>query len=304
LIQGSIAGATCSVENKQILKPMIQLDKSEFVQIKECLPTQNVTGFPISALSFDGQVSTMMRWAKGRLSKVVCVSNVHMIMEGHWRPEFSQVLLGADLLTPDGMPLVWLTSLMKRKPQDRVAGMELMLALCERAQALGVSLFLLGSTPEMLAQIRQQLSHDFPGLQVVGIVSPPFRELSEEEDRAIVNQIRMSGAGLVFVSLGCPKQEHWMFTHRDKVQAVMVGLGGAFSVYAGATQWAPAWVRKYGLEWLYRLLQEPGRLWKRYAITIPPFLWLAFKQVLKVRLGISPDISLREKYLGFSRSCD
>jgi N-acetylglucosaminyldiphosphoundecaprenol N-acetyl-beta-D-mannosaminyltransferase len=282
----------------QILRPMIHLDKSEFVQYKECLPTQNVTGFPISALSFDAQVGVILRWAQAHLSKVVCVSNVHMLMEGHWQSEFARVLLRADLLTPDGMPLVWLTGLMKGKPQDRVAGMELMLALCERSQAMGVSVFLMGSTPEMLAQMAQQLSQDFPNLKVAGTVSPPFRELTKQEDRAIADQINASGAGLVFVSLGCPKQEQWMSLHRGQISAVMVGLGGAFSVYAGVKQWAPEWVRRYGLEWCYRLIQEPGRLWKRYATTIPPFVWLAFKQVLKVRLGISPDISLREKYLG------
>lgn len=275
---------------------MIHLDKLEFVQPKECLPTQNVTGFPISALSFDAQVSVMVRWAQARLSKVVCVSNVHMLMEGHWRSEFAQVLLRADLLTPDGMPLVWLASLMKGKPQDRVAGMELMLALCERSQASGISLFLLGSTPEMLSQIRQQLSHDFPGLKVAGMVSPPFREFTKQEDRAITAQINASGAGLVFISLGCPKQEQWMSLHQGQIKAVMVGLGGAFSVYAGVKQWAPEWVRKYGLEWFYRLMQEPRRLWKRYAATIPPFLWLASKQVLKLRLGMNPELAFRQQW--------
>ncbi|MGI8933581.1 MAG: WecB/TagA/CpsF family glycosyltransferase [Phormidesmis sp.] len=241
-------------------------------QFKSSLPTQNVTGFPISALSFDGQVSVIMQWAIARLSRVVCVSNVHMLMEGHWQREFARVLINADLLTPDGMPLAWMTGLMKGQPQDRVAGMDLMLALCKQAQETGVSIFCLGSTPEVLETIRQKLAKDFPDLQVVGMVSPPFRALSKEEDAAIARQINESGAGLVFVSLGCPKQERWMGEHRGQVQAVMVGLGGAFSVYVGEKKWAPVWVRKYGLEWCYRLKQEPGRLWKRYASTIPPFL--------------------------------
>lgn len=278
-------------------QPMFYRDLSESVRHKSSLPTQNVTGFPISALSFDQQVSVMMQWAKAHLSKMVCVSNVHMLMEGHWEREFAQVLRKADLLTPDGMPLVWMTRLMKGQPQDRVAGMELLLALCERAQAAGVSLFFLGSTPETLSQIRQQLAKDFPSLQVVGMVSPPFRELSAEEDEAIATQINESGAGLVFVSLGCPKQERWMGEHRGQVKAVMVGLGGAFSVYVGEKKWAPALVRKYGMEWCYRLSQEPGRLWKRYASTIPPFLWLAFKQVVKIRLGMNPDLSLRQQWV-------
>ncbi len=270
--------------------------------VKKILLTQYVTGFPISALSFDDQVNVMMEWAQTRLSKVVCVSNVHMLMEGHWNREFARVLMNADMLTPDGMPLVWMTHWMKRKPQDRVAGVELMMALCERSQAASVSIFLLGSTPEMLSQMRQRLLSDFPGLRVVGMISPPFRALSAEEDQAIAAQINASGAGLVFVSLGCPKQERWMSSQRGQVRAVMVGLGGAFSVYAGNKNWAPEWVRKYGLEWCYRLMQEPGRLWKRYASTIPPFIWLAFKQIIKVRLGISPDTSLRKKYLSSRRA--
>lgn len=266
------------------------------MRVKKSLPTQSVIGFPVSSLSFDEQTRTIIRWAQAGLSKFVCVSNVHMLMEGRWQKEFAQVLLGADLLTPDGMPLVWMTSWMKRRTQDRVAGMELMMALCEQAQAADISLFLLGSEPEILSTIQQQLSQDFPKLQVVGTLSPPFRPLSIEENAAIAHKVNASKAGLVFVSLGCPKQEIWMHEHRGQVNAVMVGLGGAFSVYAGIKQWAPEWVRNLGLEWLYRLMQEPGRLWKRYATTIPPFLWLAFKQIVKVRLGLDPNLSLRQQW--------
>ena len=259
--------------------------RSNIVQVKKNLPVQSVVGFPISTLSFDGQVDAMMTWAVNRQSKAVCVSNVHMLMEGYWCTDFAKVLGEADMLTPDGMPLVWVMGLMSGRSYDRVAGLELMLALCERAQKSRVGVFLLGSTDEMLAEIQRRLRRDFSDLRVVGVVSPPFRQMSSEEKSAIARQINRSGAGLVFVSLGCPKQERWMNAHQGKVNAVMVGLGGAFGVYAGEQRWAPAWVRNCGLEWLYRLKQEPKRLWKRYASTIPPFLWLAFKQVVKARLG-------------------
>ena len=271
------------------------IDISSSVQLEPPLPVQNVVGFPVSTLSFSGQVEAIIGWAAARQSKVVCVSNVHMLMEGHWHSDFSTVLSDADLLTPDGMPLVWVASLMKGSSQERVAGMELMQALCDRAQASDVSIFFLGAEEETLEKIRFRLTQDFPQLQVAGMISPPFRPLSIEEDEEIVDQINQSGAGLLFVSLGCPKQEKWMSTHREQVQAVMLGLGGAFPVYAGIKQWAPEWVRNNGLEWLYRLLQEPRRLWGRYAQTIPPFLWLAAKQLVKVRLGISPDTSIRKK---------
>ena len=262
---------------------------SNLVKYQESVPTQAVTGFPISTLSFDGQVNTIIRWAIARRSRVVCVSNVHMLMEGHWNKAFAKVLMTADMLTPDGMPLVWMTSLMKGKPQDRVAGMELMLGLCEQAQEKGVSLFLFGSTADMLSEIRQRLAEDYPKLRVAGMLSPPFRPLSEAENEQVVAKINRSGAGLVLVSLGCPKQEQWMSGNSDRIRAVMVGLGGAFPVYAGNKKWAPSWMRRHGLEWCYRLKQDPRRLWKRYASTIPPFVWLAFKQVIKVRLGRDPD---------------
>lgn len=269
----------------------------EPLQHNEVLPTRTVIGFPVSVLSFDEQISTMIKWAQRGLSRTVCVANVHMLMEGHWHPEFAQVLSKSDLLTPDGMPLVWLTSLMNRQRQERAAGMDIMLALCKQAQAAGISIFLLGSTPEMLSKIHQKLSDEFPALIIAGMESPPFRPLSSEEDRAIVEKINASGAGLLFVSLGCPKQERWMHTHHNQVNSVMVGLGGAFPVYAGVQQWAPTWVRQLGLEWLYRLYQEPKRLWRRYANTIPPFVWLAIKQVIKVKLGLDPDLSFRQQWL-------
>ena len=275
------------------------IEKANFVQLKESvsIPTQIVTGFPISALSFDGLVDVMMQWAQAGVSRVVCVSNVHMLMEGHWNKEFANVLTNADLLTPDGMPLVWMTSLMNGKPQERAAGMELMLALCSKAQEMRVSLFVYGSTPEMLSEMRSRLARDFPRLRIAGMVSPPFRPLSEEEDSVITAQINRSGAGLVFVSLGCPKQERWMSEHRGRVRAVMVGLGGAFPVYTGNKRWAPAWVRRYGLEWCYRLKQDPRRLWKRYASTIPPFMLLALKQVIQVRLGLRSDSDFQRRHI-------
>lgn len=253
------------------------------------LPTQTVAGFPISALSFNAQVETIMRWARSRASRMVCVSNVHMLMEGRWDPTFASVLRRSDLLTPDGMPLVWMTALMKGESQDRVAGMELMLALCQQAEEKKVSVFFLGSTEETLAEIRRRLANDFPALRVAGTLSPPFRDLSPDENKAITDTIESSGAGLVFVSLGCPKQEKWMGEHHRQVKSVMVGIGGVFSVYAGEINWAPAWVRRYGMEWCYRLMQEPKRLWKRYALTIPPFVLLAIRQIVETRLGLHSE---------------
>lgn len=249
------------------------------------LPIQSVTGFPVTALTLNEQIGTILKWASKRRSKAVCVANVHMLMEAHTNPKFAGILREADLVTPDGMPLVWLMQLLGNRLQDRVAGMDILLSLCQGCRAQGTSLFFLGSDPETLEKMRQRLNHEFPGLEIAGMLPLPFRPLTPEEDEAVVEQINQSGAGIVLVSLGCPKQETWINQHRGQVHAVMLGLGAVFPVYAGIHKHAPIWVRRSGLEWLYRLVQEPRRLWKRYLTTIPPFVYLAAKQLTNFWLG-------------------
>lgn len=267
---------------------MVHLGSSTFMKLGKCQPTCDVVGFPISALSFNAQISLMMHWAHMHQSKAVYVSNVHMLMEGQRDEEFSDVLSDADLLTPDGMPLVWVMRCLSNQHHERVAGMDILLALCDKAQAERIKIFFLGSTPTVLTKIQKRLDEEFPMLEVAGLYSLPFRPLTPAEDKKIIQQINASGAGIVFVSLGCPKQEKWINQHKDSIQSVMIGLGGAFSVYAGIRKWAPKWVRDSGLEWLYRLLQEPKRLWRRYITTIPSFLLLATKQIIELKLKITP----------------
>ncbi|PSB14308.1 glycosyltransferase [Phormidesmis priestleyi ULC007] len=243
-------------------------------------PFKNVIGLPVTAFTFDDQISLILKWAKCLVSRVVCIANVHMLVEAYRDPEFAPVLQNADLVTPDGMPLVWMLRLMGAPNQDRVAGLDVLLALCERASTENISIFFLGSQSSILEKMRSQLEQDFPNLQISGMEPLPFRPLSENEDKAVVQKLNESGCGLVFVSLGCPKQEIWMSKHKDQVQAVMIGLGGAFPVYAGIHKRAPQVIRSLGLEWLYRLVQEPRRLWSRYSSTIPIFIWLACKQLV------------------------
>jgi N-acetylglucosaminyldiphosphoundecaprenol N-acetyl-beta-D-mannosaminyltransferase len=244
------------------------------------VPTARVIDFPITALKFDEQVQTILGWAIARESKAVCVANVHMLMKAYWNPEFASILKNADLVTPDGMPLVWMMRRMGAKYQDRVAGLDILQSSCESAQSLGVSVYFMGSQGDILSKMRKRLEREFPRLKIVAMEPLPFRPLTEAEDEALVKRINTSGAGLVFVSLGCPKQENWIANHKDKINSVMVGLGGAFPVYAGIQKRAPKIVRDLGMEWLYRFIQEPRRLWGRYATTIPAFVWLAFKQLL------------------------
>jgi N-acetylglucosaminyldiphosphoundecaprenol N-acetyl-beta-D-mannosaminyltransferase len=247
------------------------------------LPVQPVIGIPVTALRFDDQVEIMHQWAINRASRVVCVANVHMLMEAHRDPAFSEVMHRVDLVSPDGMPLVWMLRHLGKPDQDRMAGLDVFHALCCRAEKTGTSIFFLGSTPDVLSAIESRLHVEFPRLIIAGLESPPFRPLTDVEDQALIERINESGAGLVFVALGCPKQEKWMDGHRGRVHSVMIGLGGAFPVYAGIHKRAPNWVRKSGLEWAYRLAQEPRRLWRRYWDTNLPFTLLALRQLISAK---------------------
>ena len=274
-------------------------NRQRYLPEKALLEKQTVIGFPIVAESFTIQLNTVMGWAEQHLSKVVCVANVHMLVEAKTHPSFAKVLRHADMLTPDGMPLAWVISWLKLRYQDRVAGMDILLNVCRQAPNSGVSLFFLGSTPEILRGMRERLESEFPEVKIAGMEALPFRPLTSCEDEELTERLNNSGANIIFVSLGCPKQEWWMHHHYGKVDAVMIGLGGVFPIFSGIQKWAPEWVRRHGLEWAYRLMQEPKRLWSRYAKTIPPFVWLVCVQLVKVKLGLNPDKAVRETIFRF-----
>lgn len=247
------------------------------------LPRKIVLKTPVTAVPFNVQIETMTDWARQRESRTVCVANVHMLTEAYQNPEFASVLQEADLVTPDGMPLVWMLRWLGTQEQDRVAGLDIFVALCHLASLQGISIFFLGSDDDTLGRIRTRLQQEFPDLKIAGMQSLPFRPLTESEDAAIIEQINTSGAGFVFLALGCPKQEQWIAQHKHKVQAVMLGLGWAFTVYAGIQNRAPRWMQKAGLEWLYRLALEPGRLSQRYWHSNRLFIQLAIKQLLSAK---------------------
>lgn len=253
------------------------------------IPTVGVIGSPVTALTLDRQIATVMAWAKCRWSKAVFAANVHMLMEAHWNPEFAAILNQADLVTPDGMPLVWVMKQMGLSEQDRVTGSDLFQYCCEQAEAQSISVAFVGADLSTLAKMRQRLAKDFANLIIAAMEPLPFRPLTPQEDRELIERINASGAGLVFVALGCPKQERWIIEHRGKINAVMLGVGAVFPFYAGTVQRAPEQMQRLGLEWLHRIQQEPKRLWKRYADTIPSFMMLAAKQlVMKVKGGDRP----------------
>ena len=249
------------------------------------IPTKELLNTPVTCLSFEEQIMLMLRWAKARTSKVVCLANVHMLMEAYWNPIFSKVLHNADLVTSDGKPLVLMLQLLGIKNQNQVAGMDVFLNLCDLAEQTGVKVYFIGSTENILQKIKKKLSREYPILQVAGMKAVPY--VSTEKlinnytgDRDLIAEINQSGAGIVFVCLGCPKQEIWMSRYQGSIQGVMVGVGAVFSMYAGINPRAPHWMQRAGLEWLFRLMQEPRRLWRRYGSTIPPFLYLAVKQLV------------------------
>jgi N-acetylglucosaminyldiphosphoundecaprenol N-acetyl-beta-D-mannosaminyltransferase len=202
-----------------------------------------------------------------------------MVMEGHDLPAYQQVVNGADLVTPDGMPLVWALRRLGVPAQQRVYGPDLALAVAAAAADAGIPIGLYGGREDVLADLQASYRQRFPALRVVYAHSPPFRELSAAEDAAVVQEIRDSGARILFVGLGCPKQECWMAKHRGRVPAVMLGVGAAFDFHAGRVRQAPGWLQRAGLEWLFRLFMEPRRLWYRYLKHNPRFLWLLARQL-------------------------
>jgi N-acetylglucosaminyldiphosphoundecaprenol N-acetyl-beta-D-mannosaminyltransferase len=239
-----------------------------------------IIGVRIHSTNYAAAASQVLAWARAGESRYVCAANVHMLMEAYDSPDFCHVVNAADLVTPDGMPLVWVMRSRGAVGQGRVYGPTLMLHVVEKAASQNVPIGLLGGTPEVLELLNQRLKQDFPSLKIVFSVSPPFRALTDAQEAELVELIQASGVRILFVGLGCPKQERWMAEHREKVSAVMLGVGAAFDFHAGQKRQAPAGLQKLGLEWLFRLLQEPGRLWRRYLINNPRFILLVILESL------------------------
>jgi N-acetylglucosaminyldiphosphoundecaprenol N-acetyl-beta-D-mannosaminyltransferase len=239
---------------------------------------RELLGIGLDVAPFSAFVERITALARDRQSAYVCLVNAHMTVEASRDPGFAAVVVGADLAAPDGMPLVGALRLLYGVVQERVAGVDLMAALLESAEREGVAVFFYGEAEPVLEAVVARARRDFPRLQLAGALSPPFRALSAAEQAQHAAQIEASGARLVLVALGCPKQERWMAGQKGSIRGVMVGLGGAFAVYAGLRSRAPAWMRRHSLEWLYRLLQEPGRLWRRYLMTNTLFLLLLSRQ--------------------------
>ncbi|WP_228856232.1 WecB/TagA/CpsF family glycosyltransferase [Desulfomarina profundi] len=200
-------------------------------------------------------------------------------------PEFKTVVNNADLVVPDGVPLVWALKALGEKTATQVRGSDLLLHLCRESEKSGIPIGLYGGTPDSLNDFRKFLKNEYSDLKITFSYSPPFRELTQEEQEKYVREIRASGCSILFVGIGCPKQEKWMAGHRDKIPCVMIGVGAAFDFFSGRKKHAPRWMQKAGLEWLFRLASDPRRLWKRYLKHNPRFIYYFGKQYIRYRFG-------------------
>ncbi|OFV95860.1 MAG: hypothetical protein A3F68_00945 [Acidobacteria bacterium RIFCSPLOWO2_12_FULL_54_10] len=234
-----------------------------------------VLGIRVHAVQIPDVVQQMERWiTEKEFGHFVTLTNVHSVIEAQQNDLFHETLLSADLSVPDGMPLVWVGRLRGHSLQRRVYGPDLLADFLRITAPKGYRHYFYGGAPGIADRMVEEMRKNIPELTVVGTYSPPFRPMTPEEDAAIVEKINQAKPDVLWVGLGCPKQEIWMFQHRQRLQVpVLVGVGQAFNIYAGDLRQAPPWMRENGLEWFFRLLLEPRRLWRRYLLYNTKFLF-------------------------------
>lgn len=247
------------------------------------LVSRQVLGMRVDATSYEDASRRVLEKVHLGGTGYVCVATVHMTMEAFDSADYQRIVNGAFLVVPDGRPLFWALRIMGVKEANQVRGTGLMTHVVERAAREGVPIGLYGGTPEVLEKLTRVLQERHPGVRVACKIAPPFRKLTSEEDEAITRKIVASGARILFVGIGCPKQERWIAAHKDRIPAVMLGVGAAFDFHTGRVRQAPGWMQVVGLEWLFRLLMDPRRLWKRYAKHNPRFVALFLAQLLGLR---------------------
>jgi N-acetylglucosaminyldiphosphoundecaprenol N-acetyl-beta-D-mannosaminyltransferase len=259
----------------------------------EDVRTREILGLPIAMTDYSEAMDVMDGMIARRERGYVCATAVHAVMVAQSDPEMREAIRGSTLTVPDGMPLVWAANLLGEDLADRVYGPELMLRYCERSRDRGHRIFLYGGRDQgSLAQLALNLRLRFPGIKIVGGYSPPFRPLTEAEEAAVARQIDAARPDVVWVGIGVPKQEKWMARMRGSIEApVLAAVGAAFDFHAGRISMAPAWMQDRGLEWTYRIAQEPRRLLPRYLIHNPRFVARIAAQLVRDRLRRRPRIS-------------
>ncbi len=252
---------------------MIAQSESPFV-------TRPILGVNVAVSNYDEVVQRSLLWARERNSRALFFANVHMIMEAHDNPAFLRLLNCANIVNPDGMPLVWALRALGESGAQRVYGPDAVATLLTAAENAGVPVGFYGGSQAVLNALTCAVRQRHPNLKVAYAESPPFRPLTPKEDLAIVERIEASGARLLFVGLGCPKQEHWIVEHMGRVHAVMFAVGAAFDFIAGSKRRAPRWMQRCGLEWAFRFATEPRRLAKRYLKHNPRFILKFLRQLI------------------------
>lgn len=243
---------------------------------KSSIPTCRILGVDIAAIDMDWLLNFTEENIHDLSGDYICVSNVHTTVTSFEQPEYCSIQNGGILAIPDGGPLSTVGHKRGFKNMKRTTGPSYMGEILKISVEKGYSHYFYGSTEETLEKLHGNLIHDYPGLKIAGMYSPPFRPLSEQEDKEIVVRINETNPDFVWVGLGAPKQEIWMANHQGKIKGLMVGVGAAFDYFAGNIERAPEWMQKSNLEWFYRFLQDPKRLFGRYWHTNRKFIWNAY----------------------------
>jgi N-acetylglucosaminyldiphosphoundecaprenol N-acetyl-beta-D-mannosaminyltransferase len=262
-----------------IINPLLQFPEK---QVKS--ERANVLGVGISALNLDLAEAAVAQALEHKTKGYICVTGVHGVSEAQQDPVFRAILNHSFLTTPDGMPTVWMGRWQGFRQMRRVYGPDLMLRVCEFTQRRGFTHFLYGGAPGVAEALKAQLEQRFPGLRIVGTYTPPFRALTKEEERELARRVRELKPDIFWVGLSTPKQEKFMAQYWQTLDATLFfGVGAAFDFHAGRMRQAPRWMQRSGLEWLFRLACDPGRLWKRYLKNNPRFVFRALCQLAHLK---------------------
>ena len=242
---------------------------------------EEILGTPVAVQTYESVAEHCVQWGRNREARTVVLANVHVVMEAYDDPSFQNSLKAMDLVNPDGMPLVWALHALGHRDAARVYGPHATQYILRAAEQAGLSVGFYGGSEAALAALTAHVRQTYPRLRVGFAMSPPFRVLTAEEDEVIVREITQSGVHLLFVGLGCPKQERWINAKKASVPAVLLAVGAAFDFLAGTKPQAPAWMRRSGPEWSFRLCSEPRRLFVRYAQHNPRFVLLFLLQLVR-----------------------
>ncbi len=244
-----------------------------------------LSGMRIDSTTYKDAAERIIALSGKNTGSFICIANAHVVLEASRDSYFKDIVNSADIVTPDGMPLVWSLRIFGAKNAQRVTGPDLTLNLCQKAQELGIPVGFYGGTPDTLDLLVVNLREKYPSLNIVYTFSPPFRPLTSQEDQKVIEDIKNSEVKILFVGLGCPKQERWAGEHLNTITAVMVTIGAAFNYIAGTKKQAPGWMQKIGCEWLFRFIHEPRRLWKRYLVGNSVFIYILAKEYFQTIFG-------------------